>query len=301
MDRAKIQILVSTYNGERFLRKQLDSLVSQTCKNFEILIRDDGSRDGTIDILREYEKKYENIRVFEGRNTGVTKSFFELLKLSNADYIAFCDQDDIWLPNKVEHAVSLIQQHENNGKTSVLYMSNKILIDAEGNIIKDNLHIKYKPGFSNALVENICTGCTSVLNKELVDSIKEHIPNNAVIHDWWCYLVGTYLGTVIFDDDAYIQYRQHGNNVLGQSATFFGTIRAKIRHLKRSRGKLQLQLTEFRKFYQGDFEKDRKVELVLDSTHFLSKIKVVFGKVVYRQQRLDGIVTRVLILINRML
>ena len=102
MDKMKVQILMSTYNGERFLREQIESLLRQSWKNVEILIRDDGSKDGTREILNEYSDKYENIQVYLESNLGVARSFFELLKKSDADYVAFCDQDDICLEKKIE-------------------------------------------------------------------------------------------------------------------------------------------------------------------------------------------------------
>ncbi len=100
-ENSRVQVLMSTYNGERFLEEQIESLLSQSWKNLEILIRDDGSTDGTMEILERYCMRYSNIQVFAGENVGVAKSFFELLEESDGDFVAFCDQDDVWLEHKV--------------------------------------------------------------------------------------------------------------------------------------------------------------------------------------------------------
>ena len=107
MSRGKVQILMSTYNGEMFLEKQLDSILAQNYP-IELLIRDDGSSDRTVEIIKRYQKKNKNICLVEGHNLGVISSFFELFRIADesADYFALADQDDIWFPNKVERAVS---------------------------------------------------------------------------------------------------------------------------------------------------------------------------------------------------
>ena len=106
----KVQILMSTYNGEDYIREQLDSILAQSYPDVDILIRDDGSKDDTFVILKEYEERHSNIKAFQGENLGINKSFFELLKKSQGDYIGFCDQDDYWLPEKIEKAVQQLER-----------------------------------------------------------------------------------------------------------------------------------------------------------------------------------------------
>ena len=101
---------MSTYNGEEFVAEQMDSILNQTYKNIEIVVRDDGSKDSTTKIIKEYQKKYKNIKLYEGENLGFIKSFFELLKLVEADYYAYADQDDIWIENKIELAVNSLNK-----------------------------------------------------------------------------------------------------------------------------------------------------------------------------------------------
>ena len=160
-----IQILMSTYNGENYLREQLDSLLNQTYENIKILIRDDGSKDGTIQILKEYSEKYPNkIECIFDENIGVIKSFFELMKKSDekCNYFAFCDQDDFWLKEKVEKAIEQIKE-----EIPFLYCSNTILVDENLKILKIN-NEKKEIDLNNILVENCATGCTVVINNKLL-------------------------------------------------------------------------------------------------------------------------------------
>lgn len=288
---------MSTYNGEKYLEEQIESLLRQTYPHIEILIRDDGSTDDTISILKRYEERCENIRIFLEKNVGVTRSFFELLAKSDADYIAFCDQDDIWLEEKVERAVEKLRGIEE----PALYCSNKILIDSEANVILDNHKKMLRPGFGNAVIECICTGCTALMNRKLAENIREHMPGHAILHDWWCYLVACYVGQVVFDEEAYIWYRQHANNVVGQSGSFWGNVKAKARYLNRNRGKLRGQLTDFQQMYHQQADKDRLVELILDSENWRKKAKAVFCREYYRQSKCDQWIVRGLLLCNRML
>ena len=148
----------------------------------------------------------------------------------------------------------------------------------------------------------MCTGCTAVMNRALIDEVKGHLPKNAIWHDWWCYLVASYLGTVIFDKGAYILYRQHGDNQLGSSRSALVMIKNKWKFLKKTRGMLGKQIANFAKEYHGNKEKDELVQLLLASkTSFASRIRLIFNKKIYRQKRLDNIVVKGLYLINRML
>lgn len=297
MKTKKVQVLMSTYNGERFLSEQIDSLLRQTWQNLEILIRDDGSKDNTPDILRQYGADYKNIRIFLEENRGINGSFFELLKKSDADYVAFCDQDDIWLEEKIEAALEKMEQETG----PVLYCSNKILVDSAGKRMAKQDTKKRIPGFCNAVVECICTGCTTVMNREMVDIIRANLPEHAILHDWWSYLVASYAGKVIFDERAFIKYRQHEENVVGGGAGFWSQIRLKAAYLRKNRGKLEAQLTDFAKFYRSDGEKDALVQEVLAAKYFPGKLKILWNRRIYRQSRLDGFVMRVLFLFGKML
>lgn len=297
MEAKKVQVLMSTYQGERFLREQIESLLHQTWKNLEILIRDDGSRDGTREILQEYSRNYTNIQVYLGENKGVAASFFALLKKSDADYTAFCDQDDIWLPEKVEAAVAKLEPE--NGPA--LYCSNKILVDSAGVPLGKQDARSRRPGFGNAVVECICTGCTAMMNRKLAEVLKQRLPDHAILHDWWSYLAASYVGKVIFDERAFIQYRQHEANVVGAKSGFWGEVQSKAAYIRKNRGKLEGQLTDFSRLYQGDRKKDALVQKLLEAKKFPGRWKIIWNREIYRQSLLDEAVMRMLFLFGRML
>ena len=295
---ASVDILLSSYNGEKYLRTQLDSILAQTWKNLTLRIRDDGSTDGTRKILAEYEKKYDNVIVYYEENVGLVKSFLKLVSYSDADYVGFSDQDDYWLPEKVERAVELLSKE----KGPALYSSNQTLVDNDLKVLPGETVPHPVPGFGNAVVESMCTGCTVLMNRELVSLVKKDLPDHAIWHDWWCYLVCEYCGTYVFDDRSFIYYRQHGDNQLGSSRSTLQMIKNKWDFLKKTRGKLGAQLTDFQKRFRGNGEKDALVDQLLKSrSNILSRFKLAFSSRIYRQKRLDGFVMRCLILINKML
>ncbi len=161
----KVQILMSTYNGEEFIREQLDSILGQSYPDVDILIRDDGSTDDTFVILKEYEELHQNIHAYQGANLGVNRSFFELLSESNpkASYIGFCDQDDCWLPEKIEAAVRQLERMEG----PALYCGAKTLVNENLEPLGSQQNPHVTPGFGNAVIESICSGCTLVVNGRL--------------------------------------------------------------------------------------------------------------------------------------
>ena len=110
---AEIEIILATYNGEKYLREQLDSVLANTFTDFEIHICDDGSTDGTLEIAREYVEKYSQITLWENQeNQGYTKNFLQAVKRETASYFMFCDQDDIWMPDKIEQTYRAIKEAE---------------------------------------------------------------------------------------------------------------------------------------------------------------------------------------------
>ena len=298
-DTKKVQILMSTYNGEEYIREQLDSVLAQSYPDVDILVRDDGSDDDTFVILKEYEEMHSNIRVYRGKNIGINKSFFELLKKSdaNASYIGFCDQDDYWLPEKIEMAVRQLEVLSG----PALYCSAKTLVDENLEILENQQNPDVTPGFGNAVIESICSGCTTLMNRELVDIVKERLPEDVIHHDWWCYMAAAYLGSVCYDKNSYIRYRQHKGNEVGASGSLFGMIRAKARDLKKRHGDLKKQLSDFRHFYHTDPEKDKLVDDILAAEKFPGRITILFRHGWYRQAVLDNWVVRGLFLANRML
>lgn len=204
---------MSTYNGEQYLREQLESILSQTYKNIEVLIRDDGSTDSTLKILKEYSGLYNNISFYQGKNFKPAKSFLDLLrKVSCADFYAFCDQDDVWQNHKIEVAVTKLIESQ-----SELYYSAYSTVDKYGNIIQENVNNhSHDDTLGNSFVDLAVTGCTMVFTRKLLEIITKSKPNEIMMHDSWIYKTALCMGfKVIYDKNAYIYYRQHDHNVIG--------------------------------------------------------------------------------------
>lgn len=215
-----IIILLSTYNGEKYLNAQLDSLMKQNGVKTKILIRDDGSIDNTVEIIKFWQSKYpEWIDFIQGNNCGYAQSFTILLQLAiekyqNAAFFAFCDQDDIWLPDKLQKAQEKIQEEDNN--IPITYCSNTKLVDANLNFIR----YAWKPNEvkltkERAMIQSFATGCTMVFNRKAVEIYVSHIPEKINVHDFLMYQLCMFLGKVIYDNNSYILYRQHSHNQIG--------------------------------------------------------------------------------------
>lgn len=209
----KVQVLMSTYNGKKYIEEQIDSILKQENVQVSLLIRDDGSSDKTIQIITNIAQKNNNVSFYTGENLGPAKSFMNLInKSGEADYYAFSDQDDVWEQNKI---ISAINKLENYEKEPSMYISALEIVDENLNKIETK-KVNGNFSFEGELIKNFATGCTQVLNKKLCDVIKQYNPSYIIMHDSWitrvCYAIG---GNVIIDDNAYIKYRQHSNNVLG--------------------------------------------------------------------------------------
>lgn len=219
-----IDILLAVYNGEKYLKEQLDSIINQTYKEFNIIIRDDGSTDSSPHIIREFKCLYpEKIQLIEGAPSKSAKNnFFELMNQTNADYIMFCDQDDVWFQNKIELTLNKMKDAEKkHGKAT------PILCHTDLTVVDRNLDLVYpyffkmqkfntsKTSLNRALVQNIVTGCTTMINKPLLDLAIGTNHEDVIMHDWWLFLIASAFGVIEVVNTPTILYRQHENNQLG--------------------------------------------------------------------------------------
>lgn len=219
-----ISVLLSTYNGEKFLAEQIDSLLSQTVKT-NIVVRDDGSKDNTINILRNYS---DAISLYEGKNLGFALSFWELLSLApKSDYYAFCDQDDVWDNDKVEKAINMLKQNDDN--IPLLYCCNVRLVDEDLILLKSSSNNISSTSFATSLFTGISQGCTFVFNDIACQILKEYCGLEIDYHDWMAFRIISCFGKVIFDKEAHMSYRQHANNCVGRKQSDFTN---KMRYLK---------------------------------------------------------------------
>jgi glycosyltransferase involved in cell wall biosynthesis len=285
-----VQILLSTYNGARYLQPLLESLTGQDYPAVSVLVRDDGSTDGTPEMLRAYAMTHKNVQAVFGENLGFIGSFFELLRIadSGAHYYALCDQDDIWKPDKVSRAVQLLSVRPSDAP--VLYCSRLTVVS------EDLEHIGYSDipkrglSFPNAIVENQVRGCTSVLNRP-ARKLLAQTPQSCVSHDWWMYLVVSALGTLVYDGESRILYRQHPSNQFGITIGIIETWKNKIRQfLKDGRSNLiAKQAEEFWRTYGSSLPVEHRlvIERFVRKRRFWNRLRYALSCDVYRQSPRD--------------
>ncbi len=306
MDRPiTIQILLSTFNGEKYLRQQLDSLLNQDYPSFDILIRDDGSSDETCKILAVYKNKFPNITVTYGKNIGVTKSYFELVKSANGDFYAFCDQDDIWLPSKLSRAVSKIQSCSN--PPSALYCSALQFVDNNLEPIGQTAPPLYRC-LENAVMENIATGCTVVFGEDLRRLFLQADPEKMHMHDWWLYLLAAAFGEVVFDPESCVLYRRHDETVTGLQLKSSRTLLARIKgfwgffaHNRQLYG--LKQAVQFGRTYAAQFNSEQqklfsRLTRLYENNGLWDRIRFASRRTVLFNDRLDNFGVRLLVLLG---
>ena len=223
MNEPLVDILMSVYNGEKFLAEQLESLLGQTHKNWRLVVRDDNSTDSSVRVLSEYRNRYPEKIVFvsdQRGQLGACQGFAQVVQHSSADYMMFCDQDDVWLPTKVELSLAEILRLErlNPGMPIVVY-TDLVVVDEELKVLAESFwryqHIDpQENSLSSLILDNVATGCTMILNRPLKE-LALPVPSEAIIHDWWFSLVCSVYGKVSFVNDKTVLYRQHGKNEVG--------------------------------------------------------------------------------------
>ena len=293
---AKIHIILATYNGEQYLRRQLDSIL-QSYEDFCLHIFDDGSTDATAEILQEYQTMCPNrIKVqFNAQNLGCTRNFLNGLKTAYEEikaedpmpesgatddisgkqhasarhYFMFCDQDDIWYPEKLSITQKAMRKLEKKYGSDIplLVFTDAVVTDADGkeiapSFIAQNKLNPYAVSTARILTENKCIGCTSMMNETLVKLLTE-VPQAARFHDWWMALLATSFGRMSYLNRKTLSYCQHGNNVVGVQK-FTSYVKQRLFSLKKQKEMLlatQQQAAEFLTIY-GDVLTEEKAETI---------------------------------------
>ena len=286
-----VLILLSTYNGEKYLKQRLDSLYNQTYKNFSIIVRDDISSDYTLEILRSYDLKI----IPSENNQGAKKSFSLLLEYSlsttEAEYIIFCDQDDVWKADKVENTLQKMKELEQEfpDKPLLVHTDLEIVDETLQTIGKSMWHHEHlNPrlnSFQRLLIQNTVTGCTVMINRKLAD-LALPISSDAIMHDWWLGLVASEFGSIGVCNEATIKYRQHENNSIGSQGFSFRYIVDKVLD-SNSLNKNYKQAKAFLKTYRDDLDKDTIKMLedfsTIESKSFWQKRKILFKHKLFKQ------------------
>ena len=292
----KVAVLISTYNGEKYIREQLDSILNQTYKNIEIVIRDDGSKDSTIEIIKEYQQKNKNIILKEGTNIGFLKSFFKLLELANADFYAYCDQDDIWLENKIKLAVESLEKLDDS-KPNMAFGNSDYYNENMEFIGKGEEHKTFS--FQNSMYECVAQGMTMTINQVAKEYILENIPEKCLFHDWWTYMICSGMGNVAYNDEVVVKYRRFPNNATAEGQSAFKVFLWRIENLFADDGmkNIKIQQLEYKKMFYEKMTDENKMLLdtfVQEKYNFFKAIKKAFYPHKLRRKTIDDIMVRIL-------
>jgi glycosyltransferase involved in cell wall biosynthesis len=241
----EVEVLLATYNGARFLREQIDSILAQDYGNLRVLARDDGSSDGTVEILDQYAKRFPGrFQVMPASApTGSAKNnFLLLMKASTADHICFADQDDVWLPDKVSRTKQAMDQLQSRWGTKVplLVFTDLHVVDDQLKILHESFwsHMNIDPDrmdrLAELMVQSVVTGCTAMLNRPLLE-LSLRMPEEAFMHDRWIGLLASFMGKSSGVRIPTVLYRQHEHNVLGTGRGVAGNVAANRTLLERER------------------------------------------------------------------
>lgn len=308
MQNYKLGVLLSAYNGEKYITQQIESIMNQNnVDHIMLLVRNDGSTDNTLEILRKLEKKYANLRVINGSNIGLIASFFELLRIGfeelNFDYYSFSDQDDYWMNDKLESAINYLSKENND--IPLLYGCRSIVVDEAlrptGFLTQAQ---KRKLTFYNTAIQNIVIGHNQVLNKKLAKILvtQKQDFSNIYSQDLWITNVAAISGKIIFENTPHTYYRMHGNNQLGYGK---GKIDRMCSHLVRLRKKepqkMALQLRTLTEYYHKYLSIDEKHEInsfFKQQDNIINRGKYIKTMKLYRQSDKETSLFKILYLIG---
>ncbi|RQW28145.1 glycosyltransferase family 2 protein [Rhodobacteraceae bacterium CH30] len=260
-----VDIAMATYNGEKFIKFQIESIQTQTYKNWNLIISDDGSTDNTVHIIKQYAKSDHRIKLANTlRQGGVVNNFNTALSNTTAKYVLFCDQDDVWPSNRLQLLVDEIHKIEKSPNIPCLIFTDLEVVDEKLNTLAKSFYSSQKINpLNNTIPENLlwnCTvyGCTTIFNRALIE-ISTPIPEQVTMHDNWLALNAATMGTIHYLPEKTILYRQHSHNVVGGKRK---NLAIKILHAKKTISNI-CESTRKYKFMQNQIKKT-----VHSSLHF---------------------------------
>lgn len=302
----RLTVLMSTYNGLPWLDEQIDSIARQTWPDIRLRIRDDGSTDGTPTRLRALAQTSRlSDGVVFGKNVGVFTSFMTLLTDAGDEsaYYAFCDQDDVWLPDKCERAIRRLEAVP--AQVPAMVYTRLRFTDADLNPTGWS-PIPTESGFHNALVQNQATGCTIVMNAAARRKVLESVPDWALMHDWWCYLVVSAFGVVIFDAEPGVLYRKHGSNVTPAAPDWLAEFRNRLQRFLSDQGivkRVSDQALEFKMRFGHALPPEKSAMLdgflAARRLHWLGRLRYALTTPLRRNTPVDTLLMRVLMVVGR--
>lgn len=265
-----VLILLATYNGEKYIKEMVDSIIKQDYTDWHLILSDDSSSDSTPEILDSYAEKYpEKITHYKSgiRFGNAQNHFMHLLdKHHDAPYIMFCDQDDVWHSDKVGKTLAKMKETETAGAPALVH-TDLVVVDGALNKISDSFckHSKLKGNrleLNHLLVQNVVTGCTLMMNRELAElSCSKPLPKEAMMHDWWVAIICSVFGKSAFLNYSTMDYRQHGNNTVGAknvTSPSYLLERFKSKAMKKSLRDAALQAEAFLECFGESIPEDKK-------------------------------------------
>lgn len=295
----RVHIIMASYNGEKYIKEQIESIISNTYSDWTLTIFDDGSKDATCQIVTEYEVAYPNkIKLIKNQqNKGVTKNFLTGVCQIQVDerhnnYYMFCDQDDVWMKDKIENTLKSMKKLEGR------YNNCPLVVFSDTTVVDEHLTVTEPSFFKNSgleprhtklndlLIENKLIGCTVMFNEEVRRKLvslpqQQAFPKEIRFHDWWIGLIASSFGHIYYMDRPTLYYRQHGNNVVGNKS-FFEYVKKSFLSLSKQKKALEETILQGKAFLElyGDELSIEKKEIVshfskLSSYGFVKKRRVL--------------------------
>lgn len=217
----RVEVLLATHNGQKYVGELIESLAHQNGVEIDLVVSDDGSTDGTLQIVNSFTNSFRSLIILNGPNKGAKNNFAHLIRNSDSDFSAFADQDDIWLPNHLNESVNRLAAY--TGSPALAF--SKVIEFSDFATSHEWPQISSIPSLSNLLTENLARGCTIVLNRELMNLLKQSNFDEIYMHDWWAVLVAKTCGKVEFVNATAVKYRIHEENVVGTKKPTYERVR----------------------------------------------------------------------------
>jgi glycosyltransferase involved in cell wall biosynthesis len=301
LDLPEVEVLLATFNGELYLSEFLDSLCQQQGVRIHLRVSDDGSTDGTINIIESYENKFASCEIYSGPQKGPSANFFSLIEQATDEFVALADQDDIWLPN---HLLSSIKRLAVT--PDIPSMTFSAVMEFGENQKSESIWPNRFPGeyIRTILTENLARGCTFVLNSKAINLIKFQRPQNEIMHDWWILLLIHSSGNVTWSKQPEVRYRIHQNNSIGGKPSFGIRWNRFIKNIKDRNWNVFNQAAELFEIYGWSMSGQKRHELGsflrnLGSPLLAGRSRLVFFPQRFRSTLFDEIALRFTFIIMR--
>jgi len=298
----RVQVLLGTYNGGKYLKEFLESLRTQSGVKIDLLVSDDGSTDNTFEVLNSFKTSFNSFHMIDGPRLGAAENYFHLLQHSAGDFVAFADQDDIWNIDHLSLSIERLKNFSDSPAASFCSVS-EFNSDHPERVKVWPKRIDLSSPFT-MLVENQARGCTLVINKPAADLLKQVKPEMTIMHDWWVALTILLVGNLVYSETPEINYRIHSNNTIGGTPPF------SVRFSKLLRNRVRVvnwppmeQLREIYTDFGVMMEPLRRKEIEYfihcgQSSNFLLRAKVAFTKHKLRLNPFDDLMVRLIIFFN---